>query len=96
MEDLKDAECGQSIFEDLFLLTDEQLKTKLVTILHGNHCGVLGHKCSCVRTIRDMVPEKIEFNFYDVIMVNKSGVFIYPEHGSHYQLIRFDKFFTLQ
>lgn len=91
----KNYETGQSIFKQLFELNDADLKEKLISITDGNHKEILTNNCDCVRTIRNSEPEKIEFYFYDGLIVNWAGVSIKPEHGSEYTIVKFNDHFRL-
>ena len=86
---------GQKIFEELFELSDAELCDKLIEITEDNHNDVLTGDYSCYRTIKDGKPNKIEFWFYDCVIVDWRGVTLKPEHGPETQLIKFNKFFKL-
>lgn len=99
MSALKDLEeryaIGQAIFEELFKLSDKDLKVKLLDILEGNDDDILTSKCSCKRLIEDEKPSEISFWFYDGLKVNWSGITYVPEHGSEQQIVKFNKHFKL-
>jgi hypothetical protein len=88
-------EIGQSILNKLFEMNDTQLKEKLISITDNNHCDILTNDCDCVRIIRNSIPEKIEFSYYDTLRVNRFGVSIVPENGCHYLLVKFNQHFKL-
>ena len=52
-------------------------------------------KCDCVRTIRNSEPEKIEFYFYNGLIVDWKGISILPEHGGEYSIIKFNEHFKI-
>lgn len=88
-------EIGQKIFEQLFALSDNELKEKLISITDGNHMDILTSNCDCIRTIKNSIPQKIEFWYYDGLEVNWFGVHILPEHGSSKTIVNFNSHFKL-
>ena len=86
---------GQKIFEQLFKLTDAELKTKLLELLDGEDNDILTSKCGCKRIIEDEIPSEITFWFYDGIKVNWSGISMVSEHGSETNVVKFNKNFKL-
>jgi len=96
---LKDIEekykIGQKIFEQLFKLSDAELKTKLLDLLNGEDNDILTNNCTCKRIIENEVPSEINFWFYDGIKVNWSGVTMVSEHGQESKVIKFNKNFKL-
>ena len=91
----KNYETGQAIFLKLFALNDSELKEKLISITEGNHNQILDNNCDCVRTIKNSIPDKIEFHYYDGIRVDWCGVSIIPEHGCEYLVVKFNSYFSL-
>lgn len=86
---------GTPIFEELFKLNDADLKDKLKDILEDSHDDILTNNCDVVRTITNMKPDKISFNYYSSIEINWLGIHFHPEHGGAQQLIKFNKHFKL-
>jgi len=86
---------GQAIFKQLFKLSDADLREKLISITDGNHKEILTNNSDCIRTIRNSEPLKIEFYFYDCLIVDWTGVSIKPEHGCEYLIVKFNEHFRL-
>jgi hypothetical protein len=87
---------GQNIFEELFKLSDNELKIKIIDILgENNHNEVLNNDCTITRTIINETPDKIIFSYYDSVKINYQGILIMPEHGGEYLIIKFNKYFKL-
>lgn len=91
----KEFEISFNIFKTLSELSDNELRLKLLSILDGEYSHVLEENYRCVRTIVNSAPEKIEFNFYDKIIVDYRGVSVQPEHGSAFILVKFNKHFKV-
>ena len=92
---IKRHEIGQAIFEQLFQLNDNELREKLISITNNKYNKILERNSSCVRTICDSEPEKIEFYFYDGLRVDWQGITIIPEHGGEYLIIEFNEHFCI-
>ena len=90
-----DYKVGQTIFKQLFEMSDVDLKTKLISILDGQYDDILKSNCDCIRTIKNSEPEKIEFYFYDGLVIDWIGVSIKPENGCEYNIVRFNNHFKL-
>jgi len=86
---------GQAIFEQLFKLSDADLKAKLLELLDGEDNDVLNNKCSCKRLIEDEVPSEIKFWFHDGIEVDWTGITMVSEHGRENRVVKFNKNFKL-
>lgn len=100
--DLKDYEkkynIGQSIFKSIASLSDKDLKEKLLYILEDedeNIKEIINESVHCTRVIKNEEPEKIEFSFYSGIRVDWSGITVIPEHGSAFNILKFNKNFKL-
>lgn len=88
-------EIGNEIFQILFKLNDEELKTKLLSILDNDKLDILNHNPDVIRTIRNEDPFSISIAFYDTLIIDWSGIDFKPEHGPAYPLIKFNKHFKL-
>lgn len=86
---------GQKIFEQLFVLSDADLKIKLLELLDEEDNNILKFDCGCKRIIEDEVPSSITFWYYSGIRVNWSGISMVAEHGSETNIIKFNKNFKL-
>lgn len=87
---------GQTIFNQLFALSDEELKKKITEIIGDDiDDHILKGKCRCTRTIVDGIPEKVEFCRYDGIEVTWQGISRVSEHGEQLLIRRFDSHFKL-
>jgi len=87
---------GTKIIEQLFSLSDKELKEKITSIIDDEKKSeILRYKCNCIRTIENEIPKKIEFWYYDGIIIDWSGISIKPEHGSEYSIVKFNKYFQL-
>jgi len=98
----KKYEIGLKVFEQLFKLTDKELKEKLETICGdklkriSNNDDLLT-KSSCVqRIIEDERPSKITIAFYDRIIINAFGINYDAEHHDKQDsLAKFNEHFSL-
>lgn len=97
-------EIGQSIFIQLFSMSDLELKNKLVNMpgigsMAGGIPGLGNNSLiiegSVTRTIIDEKPSSIEFHYYDSLKLDYSGIKFKPEHGSGEYLARFTENFKL-
>ncbi len=101
MEDFdfqKQYEIGYPIFEQLFKLSDKDLKVKLLSILNGNEgCEeILKAKNSGVtKEIHNEKYRNIKISFYDYIDILPFGIYYHPEHGTAKSIIKFNEHFKL-
>lgn len=91
----KEYDIGFEIFKTLSELSDNELRLKLLSIVGEKYSNILEENYRCVRTIVNSAPEKIEFSFYDKIIVDYRGVSFQPEHGSSFALVKFNKHFKI-
>lgn len=85
---------GQKIFKELFQLSDDNLKKKILEILEGDDDEILNNS-DCIRTIKNEEPQKIKFRYYSGLEIDWSGIIFHPEHGQPNRLVKFNKFFNL-
>ena len=87
---------GQTIFEELFKLSDKDIKLKLIDILgENNHMQVLNNNCNVTRVIKNEVAEYVLFEYYDSVKINYEGIHLIGEHGSSILAVKFNKYFKL-
>lgn len=86
---------GQEIFEKIFKLSEQEIVFLVCDILNDEHCSSLKSKYNCIRTIKNDVPEKITFKFYDSIEISWLGIYFIPEIGPSKRLRKFDKYFKI-
>lgn len=94
-EIIESVEIGNAILNELFAMNDADLKQKISEIVGHDYDDILKHNCDCVRTIRNEEPEKIEFWFYDGLIIQWFGISYQPEHGPEKRIVNFNKFFKL-
>lgn len=90
-------EIGQPIFEQIFKMSDAEIKSKLkdMDFVRDIDDSMFGDKVSVTRVIKNEKPYEISIEFYDTITVNWMGVSFKPEHGPGFELIKFGKNFKL-
>lgn len=92
-------EIGYPILEELFKLSDEELKEKLQPIIGSDlndwNDGILKEGSSVRREIYNMKCEKITIIFYDWIEINSFGIYYHPEHGGKKKMVEFNNHFKL-
>lgn len=93
-------EIGYKIFEQLFKLSDKELKEKLQSIigsnLHTLGCDdILTATSGVKRIIQDEKYDEITICSYDYITISAFGIWFNPEHGEAKKLIEFNKHFSL-
>ena len=90
---------GYKIFEQLFALSDKDLKTKLQSVigteLNKLNDGILGESSGTTREIHNEKYSKITIGFYDWIEISAFGIYYHPEHGTARKMIEFNKHFVL-
>jgi len=87
---------GQQIFEELFKMSDNDVKLKLIDILGENgHMQVLNNNYTVRRVIENEVPKYIKFEFYDQVKVDYQGIHLVGEHGTEFLSVKFNKYFKL-
>lgn len=92
----KHYEAGQPIFEELFKLSDKELKEKLKEICYDSDTILeILNSGDCIRTIKNETPDKAEFWFYDGIEVSWYGIVYIPEHSERKVFRKFDHNFKI-
>jgi len=86
---------GLSIVNELFKLSDDELKSLLKKMLNSKYHHVLGDNIYIERVIVNEKPNKITLAFYDYLIIEWSGISYSPEHGTPKTIRTFDEFFTL-
>ena len=88
---------GQSIFEEIFKLTDKEVKEKLKEIFEYNDkiSEFLNYNCDCTRIIKNGVPYLIKLSFYDHLEISWLGISWINEYGKIETLKEFDKYFKI-
>lgn len=92
---MKSIDTGKAILNELFSMNDADLKAKVSEIVGHEYDKILKHNCECIRTIKNEKPNKIEFWYYDGLLIQWFGISYQPEHGPEKLIINFDKFFKL-
>ena len=87
----KRQEFGQNIMNNLFKLTDDELKTVLLSLIPAPYNRILEYNCDCIRVIRNSKPEKLEFWFHEGIIINTKEV-IFSKHGIEKSVIQLTEF----
>ena len=85
---------GYPVFEKLFNLKKDELKVLLLEIC-GDKYEELIKNCRVYKSITDDRPDKIEVCFYDKLSITPFGINYCPEHGEGSEVVKFNKFFTL-
>lgn len=92
-------EIGQKIFEQLFKLTDSELKEKISSIcgeqLDSYNSEILAKGSDVTRIIKNEIPKKITIYYYSGISISAFGITYQPEHGEGRNLVDFGKHFKL-
>ena len=86
---------GYSIVNDLFKLSDKDLKLKIKSIVEEKYHEIIDNTTTVRRTIENEKPTKIEIFFWDSLTIEWYGIEYKAEHGSPKRIREFDKHFTL-
>ena len=90
----KQWEVGYPIFEKLFNLKKAELKVLLLEICGDSYKEIIDN-CRVYKSITDDQPDKIEVCFYDKLVITPFGINYWPEHGEGSEVVKFNRFFTL-
>lgn len=85
---------GYPVFEKLFNLKKDELKPLLLEICGENYKELIDN-CRVYKSITDDQPNKVEVCFYDKLVITPFGINYWPEHGECSEVVKFNKFFTL-
>lgn len=92
-------EIGQNIFEQLFKLTDVELKEKISSIcgeqINSFNSDILSNGSEVTRTIKNEIPNNIDIYYYSGISISAFGITYKPEHGEGRKIVDFGKHFKL-
>lgn len=90
---------GYPILEQLFKLSDKDLKIKLKSII-GNmlderNSDLFDSSAGVTKTIHNEKCKEIIIEWYDWIEISAFGISFCPEHGPSRQIIEFNQHFVL-
>lgn len=95
----KQYEIGYSILEQLFKLSDKDLKTKLKSIIGNSldkrNSGLFDDSAGVTKTIHNEKCKEITVEWYDWIEISAFGISFCPEHGPSSRIIEFNQHFVL-
>lgn len=92
-------EIGMPIFNEIFKMSDNDLKDKLKSILKNKidsrNLDLFEKSSNVRRIILNEEAKEINIEFYDTIKIHPLGIDFQPEHGSSCKLVEFDEHFKL-
>lgn len=90
-------EIGFPIFKKLFQLKKDDFINVMKDIFQDDEyvMRILESKPNITKTLENDNPEQIRMDFYDSILIDHTGIWAQPEHGSSVMILKFDKFFNI-
>jgi hypothetical protein len=86
---------GNKILEELFKLSDKEIKVKIKDIIDKRFHDIVNNAAIIRRIIEHERPVKIEIYFWDKLIIEWFGIDFESEYGNKKRIREFDTHFVL-